>query len=182
MNNIFSDLLDMYVVVYLDNILIYSNDLLQYQSHVKKVLRQLHKSRLYAKVEKYEFHSDSVEDLDYVLSPSSLTMSNAKVKTIQDWPESKKVKDIQLFLGFANFYRHFIYNYSDIVISLTYFTRKDIPWNFNENCRNCFNSLKQIFTTAPILTYWVSNAQLIIETDAFNYALAVILSIMTDYN
>ena len=81
------------------------------------------------KAEKYEFHSDSVEYLGYVLSLSSLTMSDAKVKTIQEWPEPKKVKDIQSFLGFANFYRHFIFNYSDIVIPLTRLTRKNTPWN-----------------------------------------------------
>ena len=75
------------------------------------------------KAEKCEFHLDSVEYLGYVLSSSGLTMSNAKVKTIQEWPEPKKVKDIQSFLGFANFYRHFIFNYSDIVILLSCLTR-----------------------------------------------------------
>jgi len=79
------------------------------------------------KADKCEFHSDSIEYLDYVLSPSSLTMFDAKVKTIQEWPEPKKVKNIQSFLGFANFYKHFIFNYSDIVIPLTCFTRKDTP-------------------------------------------------------
>jgi len=134
------------------------------------------------KVEKYEFHLDSVEYLGYVLSPSGLTMSDTKVKTIQEWQEPKKVKDIQSFLEFANFYRHFIFNYSDIVIPLTRLTRKDTAWNFNENCRKAFNTLKQAFTSAPILTHWVSDAQLVMETDASDYALAAILSIMTKDN
>jgi len=134
---------------------------------------------LYAKAEKCEFHSDSIEYLGYVLSPASLTMSDAKVKTIQEWPEPKKVKDIQSFLGFANFYRRFIFNYSDIVILLTRLTRKDTPWNFDENCRKAFNTLKQAFTTAPILMHWVPDVQLVVETDASDYALAAILSIMT---
>ena len=72
------------------------------------MLKQLRKAGLYVKAEKYKFHSDSVEYLGYVLSLSGLTMSNTKVKTIQKWPEPKKVKDIQSFLGFANFYRRFI--------------------------------------------------------------------------
>ena len=97
---------------------------------------------LYAKAEKCKFHSDSVEYLGYVLSPSGLTMSSAKVKTIQEWLEPKKVKDIQSFLGFANFYRRFIFNYSDIVILLTRLTRKNTPWNFDDNCRMVFNTLK----------------------------------------
>jgi len=109
-------------------------------------------------------------------------MSNAKVKTIQEWPEPKKVKDIQSFLGFANFYRRFIFNYSDIVILLTCLTRKDTPWNFDENCRKIFNILKQAFTSAPILTHWVPDAQLVVETDASDYALAAILSIVTKDN
>ena len=175
MNNVFSDLLDVCVVVYLD-------DITQHRSHVKEVLKQLRKAGLYVKAEKCKFHSDSVEYLGYVLSPSGLTMSNTKVKTIQIWPEPKKVKDIQFFLEFANFYRHFIFNYSDIVIPLTHLTRKNTLWNFDDDCRIAFNILKQAFTSTPILTYWVLDAQLVVETDASGYALAAILSIMTKDN
>jgi len=182
MNNLFSDLLDVCVVVYLDDILIYSDDITQHRKHVKEVLKRLRKAGLYAKVEKCEFHSDSVKYLGYVLSPAGLTMSDAKVKTIQEWPEPKKVKDIQSFLGFANFYRRFIFNYSDIVIPLTRLTRKDTPWNFDENCRNAFNTLKKAFTSTSILTHWVPDAQLVVETDASDYALAAILSIVTKDN
>ena len=71
---------------------------------MKEVLKRLHKASFYAKAEKCEFYSKLVEYLGYILSPSSLTMSDDKVKIIQDWPEPKKVKDIQSFLGFANFY------------------------------------------------------------------------------
>jgi len=109
-------------------------------------------------------------------------MSNAKVRTIQEWPEPKKVKDIQSFLGFANFYRRFIFNYSDIVILLTCLTRKDTPWNFDDKCRKAFNTLKQAFTFAPILMHWVLDAQLVMATNASDYALAAILSIMTQDN
>jgi len=182
MNDMFSDLLDVCIVVYLDNILIYSDDITQHQSHVKEVLKQLQKVGLYTKAEKCEFHSDPMEYLDYVLSPSSLTISNTKVKTIQEWPEPKKVKDIQSFLGFANCYRHFIFNYSDIVILLTHLMRKDTPWNFDDKCRIAFNTLKQAFTSAPILMHWVPDAQLVVETGASDYALAAILSIMTKDN
>jgi len=182
MNDLFSDLLDMCVVVYLDDILIYSDDITQHRVHIKEVLKRLRKAGLYVKAEKCEFHSDSIEYLGYVLSPSGLTMSDAKVKTIQEWLEPKKVKDIQSFLGFANFYRRFIFNYSDIVIPLTRLTRKDTSWNFDENCRRAFNTLKQAFTSAPILTHWVPDAQLVVETDASDYALAAILSIMTKDN
>ena len=102
--NIFSDLLDICVMIYLDNILIYSNNMSKHYQYVKKVLKHFYKAGLYAKVEKYKFHSELVEYLEYILSPLGLTMSNNKVKIIQDWPEPKKVKDIQSFLGFTNFY------------------------------------------------------------------------------
>jgi len=84
MNDIFSDLLDVYVMIYLDDILIYSNNMSDHHWHVKEVLNRLHKAGLYAKAEKCEFHSESVEYLGYILSPSGLTMSNNKIKIIQD--------------------------------------------------------------------------------------------------
>ena len=108
MNNIFSDLLDVCIMIYLDDILIYSNDMSKHHWYVKKVLKCLHKTGLYAKAEKCEFHSELVEYLEYILSPSSLTMSYDKVKIIQD--------------------------YSDIVIPLTCLTWKDILWKFDSSC------------------------------------------------
>jgi len=126
MNNIFSNCLDVCIVIYLDDILIYSNNMSKHHWHVKKVLKCLHKAGLYAKAEKCKFHSKSVEYLGYILFSSSLTMSNNKVKIIQDWPEPKKVKNIQSFLNFTNFYYWFIFNYLDIVIPLIYLTQKDI--------------------------------------------------------
>jgi len=109
-------------------------------------------------------------------------MSNDKVKIIQDWPEPKKVKDIQSFLGFVNFYCWFIFNYSDIVILLICLTQKDISWKFDSSCRDAFNSLKKAFTSTSILTHWISNAQLIVETDALDYTLTAILSIVNKDN
>jgi len=178
MNNIFSDLLNVYIVIYLDNILIYSNNMSKHYQHVKEVLKCFYKASLYAKAEKYEFHSKSVKYLEYILSSFGLTMSSNKVKIIQDWLELKKVKDIQFFLCFANFYCWFIFNYSDIVILLTHLTQKNIPWKFNSSYCDTFNSLKKAFTSVPILTHWIPNAQLIMETDALDYTLVVILSIV----
>jgi len=109
-------------------------------------------------------------------------MSNNRVKIIQDWLEPKKVKDIQSFLDFTNFYHWFIFNYLNIVISLTYLTQKDILWKFNSSCHDAFNSLKKTFTSTPILTYWIPDAQLIVETDAWDYALIAILSIVNKEN
>jgi hypothetical protein len=134
---------------------------------------------LLAKASKCEWHKDSVEFLGYILLNQGLTMANDKVKIIQDWPEPRKVKDIQSFLGFDNFYRQFIFNYSEITIPLTRLTRKGTLCNFTEECCTAFNSLKKSFTTTPILTHWIPDCPLIVKTDALDYALAVILSMIT---
>jgi len=96
--------LNVCVVIYLDDILIYLNNISEHHQHVKEVLKHLCRTSLYAKAEKCEFHSKLVEYLEYILSPSDFTMSDDKLKIIQDWLEPKKVKDIQFFSDFANFY------------------------------------------------------------------------------
>jgi RNase H-like domain found in reverse transcriptase len=111
-----------------------------------------------------------------MIGPNRLQIDPAKVKVMQDWPEPRKVKDIQSFLGFANFYKQYIHNYSNIVVPLTWLTRKNIPWNFNESCKLAFLTLKQAFISAPVLTHYKPGYLLVIETDASNYALAAILS------
>ena len=87
MNEIFLDLLDLSVLVYLDDILIYSDTLNEHRDHVREVLRRLRKNHLYACADKCFFHVDTVEYLGYILSPNGLTMADNKVKVIQDWPE-----------------------------------------------------------------------------------------------
>ena len=158
MNDILSDLLNICVIIYLDDMLIYSNNMSEHYWHIKEVFKHLYKTGLYTKVEKCKFHSESVEYLGYILSPSGLTISDDKVKIIQDWLKPKKVKDIQSFLGFANFYHWFIFNYSDIIISLIYLTQKNIPWKFDFSCQDTFNSLKKAFTSTSILTHWIPDA------------------------
>src|SRR6266571_2417857 len=176
-NTIFADLLDVSLVVYLDDILTYSKDLASHWEHVREVLRRLRKHGLYTNPKKCEFHTDTMEYLGYILSPAGLTMSTEKVKAIQDWPKPRKVKDVQSFLGFANFYWRFIHKYSDIVVPLTRLTHKGTPWVFSDDCHSTFCLLKDAFMSTPILTHWVPNALLIVETDASNYAISRILSI-----
>ena len=100
------------------------------------------KNGLYANGKKCLFHSDSVDYLRHLIGPNGLKMDPDKVKVIQDWPEPQKVKDVQSFLGFANFYRCYIYNYSDIVVLLTWLTQKNVPWDFNDSCWLAFLTLK----------------------------------------
>jgi len=102
---------NIYVLVYLDNILIFSNNMADHKMHVKEVLWCLQKHELFVNGAECCFHSDSVEYLGYIIGSSSLCMDSTKVQVIQDWPRPKKVKDVQSFLGFANFYRCFIHGY-----------------------------------------------------------------------
>jgi hypothetical protein len=103
-------------------------------------------------------------------------MDPGKIQTILDWPEPRKVKDVQSFLGFANFYRRFIEGYSGITVPLTRLTKKGTPWNFSEECVTAFETLKKAFTSAPVLTHWDPDRPIVVETDASDYALAAILS------
>ena len=92
------------------------------------------------------------------------------------------MKDIQSFLGFANFYRHFISDYSCIVVPLTRLTQKNVPWDFSAACHTTFHSLKNAFSSAPILMHWLPDRPLIVETDASDYAIAGILSLICPDN
>jgi hypothetical protein len=105
MNDIFSDMLDVCVIIYLDDVLVYSDNPDMHKQHVKEVLRQLRQAKLYANIKKCTFSANTVEYLGFILSPSGLTMDPAKVQVINDWPEPRKVCEVQSFLGFANFYR-----------------------------------------------------------------------------
>ena len=100
-NNIVSDLSDICIMIYLDDILIYSNNISVYCQYIKKVLKYLYKAGFYAKAEKYKLYSELVEYLKYILSFFSLTMSNNKVKIIQDWLEFKNIQFFQILLTFT---------------------------------------------------------------------------------
>src|SRR6266481_6137748 len=148
-------------------------------THVQEVLRRLRVNGLFAHADKCEFHVTSCKYLGYMLSPEGLTMASNKFQIIQDWPMPQKVKDIQSFLGFANFYCHFIYEYSQIAVLLTWLTCKGATWHFTNECHSAFQTLKKAFTMAPVLTHWLLDTPITVETDTSNYTLAAILSITT---
>jgi hypothetical protein len=179
MNDIFSDLIDVCLVVYLDDILIYSCNHEDHQKHVREVLRRLRKHGLYLRADKCEFSAETTSYLGFILSPDGLKMDPKKIQTILDWSEPRKIKELQSFLGFANFYRRFISDYSDIVVPLTRLLRKDTAWTFPDSAREAFDNLKKAFTSAPVLSHWIPDRPVIVETDASDYALGAILSIKT---
>ena len=119
MNDIFHDLLDVCVVIYLDDILIYSDDKKTHEEQVRKVLQRLRDNHLHAKLEKCSFDTDTVEYLGVIINPNGVSMDQSKVKAITSWPVPQNTKELQSFLGFANFYHRFIDNYSGIMKALT---------------------------------------------------------------
>ena len=169
------DLLDIYIVIYLDNILIYSDNLEDHIKHMKKMLKRLQKNKLYASSTKYAFHQDRIEFLGFILEANGLIIDNSKIQTIQDWLVPYRVKDMQSFLVFVNFYRQFISNYTELTSPLIGLTHKNEPWNWTTDCQLAFNTLKETFITAFILGHWSSDSLMILETDASDCTLAAIL-------
>jgi hypothetical protein len=176
MNDIFHDLLDVCVVVYLDDILIYSADEEIHKVHVRQVLERLRRHELHARPEKSFFHTDTIEYLGVMVSPQGISMDPAKVETITRWPEPQNVKEVQSFLGFSNFYRRFIDNYSGITKALTNLTRKDQLFEWTNACQSAFDLLKKAFTQAPVLCHFSPDQPIVMECDASDYAIAGILS------
>ncbi|MBW0560862.1 hypothetical protein O181_100577 [Austropuccinia psidii MF-1] len=133
--------------------MVFSKSEEEHVTHVSTVLSRLRANNLFAKASKCLFHVSSVEYLGYVVSSEGLKMDQAKVQQILNWPPPRNLKALQSFLGFANFYRCFIKNYSKKISSLTSFLKKDSHFPLNEEALRQFHQLKEAFTIAPILLY-----------------------------
>jgi Reverse transcriptase (RNA-dependent DNA polymerase)/RNase H-like domain found in reverse transcriptase/Integrase zinc binding domain/Chromo (CHRromatin Organisation MOdifier) domain/Integrase core domain/Retroviral aspartyl protease len=176
MNHTLHDMLDKTCVAFLDDILIYSNTLEEHKKHVKQVLRCLRKAKLFAKPQKCVFHTQEVEFLGFIISPKGLKMDPAKTESIRSWPSPKSVHDIQVFLGFANFYRRFIKRYSRITTPITRLLKKGVKFHWSKEAQLAFEKLKRAFASAPILRHFDSAKPSILETDASDYALGCVIS------
>src|SRR5258707_20517 len=179
-NEVLGDLMDICMVGYLDNILIYSDSLEDHRDHVCEVLHHLCMAGLYANLKKCKFHTDTVEYLGFILSPKGLQMDPTKVSTIQDWPEPRKVRDVQAFLRFTNFYWRFIHDYSEMTHPLNHLCKKAIPWHFGAEEGKAFRDLKEAFGSAPVLAHWAPNLPMTVEMDVSDGAIAGILSVTTE--
>ena len=176
MNGILSEYLDKGVIVYIDDILIYTETEEEHTRLVKWVLRKLMDNNLCANIEKCVFHAPQVEFVGFTIGSQGVEMSKDKIANILDWEVPRNVKEVQSFLGFANFYRRFIKGFSKICRPLTDLTKKGVLWNWTEQCEEAFQGLKQSFTTAPILAHFWPDRAKMIETDASDLAKGGILS------
>ncbi|MBW0498339.1 hypothetical protein O181_038054 [Austropuccinia psidii MF-1] len=137
-------------------------------------------NNLFSKALKCVFHSSSVEYLGYNVSSDGPKMYSSKVQPILNWPQLKKIKALQSFLGFSNFYCCFIKNYSKKITALTSLLKKYSPFIFNEESLSKFQLLKEAFTTSPMLSHFNPSLQDVVDTDASDYALGAVLSQVND--
>ncbi|KAJ1584338.1 hypothetical protein NDA12_003371 [Ustilago hordei] len=177
-NDIFRDIIGIYVVVYLDDFLIFSDTEEAHVKHVTEVLTRLRSNRLFAKLSKCEFHTKTVEFLGYIIKPTGIEMDPEKVRTVKEWPMPESIHDIQRFLGFANFYQRFIAHFAHIAKPLTAlvkpierFKKFELP----EEAQQAFHKLIQAFTSAGVLQHFDYHLPTRLETDASDFAIAGVL-------
>jgi len=151
MNKIFRLFLDRFVVVFIDDILIYSKTQEEHAEHLRLVLGDLREKQLYAKLSKCKFWLDEVQFLGHVISAQGIVVDPAKVEAVVKWETPKSATEIRSFVGLAGYYRRFIEGFSKIVAPLTQLTRKDQPFTWIDKCEDIFQELKRRLTSAPIL-------------------------------
>jgi len=164
-----------HVVVYLDDILIYATTIMELIYWTHKVFQVLLKLDLYLQPAKCFFNQTSVEYLGLIISKGELCMDPMKLKAVQDWPKPKKVKDIQQFLGFCNFYRHFVQDYSTLAQPLFDLTKKDTPWAWTHSQETTFTVLQHALTSMAVLILPDYDKPFTLITNASDYATGSIL-------
>ena len=175
-NDILRDYLDDFVVVYLDDILIFSESLEVHTEQVKKVLEKLEAAGICLKLEKCAFDKQEVSFLGFVIGVNGISMDPAKVAAIQEWATPKSAFDIQVFLGLANFYRRFVKNYSKIATPLTALLKKNARFHWSKAAQAAFDELKARLMSGPILRHFDPAKACVIEADASDYALGGVCS------
>lgn len=180
-NSVLHEYLDVFCTAYLDDVLIFSEDPRDHQKHVRQVVECLEKAGLYLDINKCEFGVKEVKYLGLIVSTEGLKMDPSKVRAIQEWRMPASVKEVQSFLGFANFYRRFIAGYSSIAAPLTNLTRGDLkdkkfPYMPDTREYQAFLQLKRQFVEAPILQHFDPDLETWVETDASDYVIAAVLS------
>ncbi|CAH9102252.1 unnamed protein product [Cuscuta epithymum] len=151
MNRVFHKYLDRFVIVFIDDILIYSESEEEHEEHLILVLETLREKQLYAKLSKCEFWLKEIGFLGHVVSGSGIAVDNKKIEAITEWERPKNVKEIRSFLGLAGYYRKFVEKFSVLASPLTKLTRKGAKFIWDDKCEKGFIELKKRLTEAPVL-------------------------------
>ena len=138
MNVLLGEYLDKCVLVFLDDILIYSASMEEHVEHLRQVLNTLRRERLYAKASKCEMVQTSIEFLGQQISGDGMTPTEAKLKAVRDWSRPQDLHGIRSFLGFANYYRRFVRNFAEVANPLTDLTKKGMPWQWGPSQKRAF--------------------------------------------
>ena len=176
MNDVLFDYLDDFCIVYLDDILIYSDNELEHEHHVKKVLERLYYTGLQIDLKKCEFYVTRTKYLGFIISTGSIEVDPDKISVIENWWLPTTVKGTQSFLGFCNFYRRFIRDYGIIVRPIVNLTKTRVRFVWTQACQDSFQKLKSMLTSAPILQYYSEDLETCIETDVSDSIVARVLS------
>ena len=177
MNDTFRDLLDRSVLVFLDDILVYSETVEEHAVHLRQVLKRLRSAKLYAKLSKCEFFRDEVEFLGHHIGANGLSVMQDKVAAVRDWPTPKNISDVRSFLGLAGFYRRFVKGFSDVALPITELTKTKTgaPFLWGERQEAAFTALKHALTNAPVLLIADPSLPYTLNCDACNYAVGATL-------
>lgn len=175
-NDTLRDYLDIFCTAYLDDILVYSKARSEHVKHVRSVLQKLREAGLYAKIQKCEFLVPETKFLGIIIGQDCIRMDPEKVKIIINWQSPTCVTDVQAFIGFGNFYRRFIKDFSKIIAPLVNLTRKGVPFSWTTTCKLSFEALKNAFVNAPILRPFDWSQDVIVETDSSDYVSAGVMS------
>jgi hypothetical protein len=171
MNSVFIEYLDKFVVVYIDDILIYSQTKEEHAKHLRLALTKLCEHRLYAKFSKCEFWLNKLIFLGHVLSANGVAVIPDKVQSGLDWVTPSSVKDVRSFLGLAGYYRRFIENFSKIAKPMAKLLKKNKKFEWSEKAEEDFQLLKTKLTTAPVLALLDTSKEFVIYCDASHQGL-----------
>ena len=155
-----------WLIVYMDDMLITSRNKEEDIEKTRRVLQRMKELDLHLKPKKCQFGVEEVDFLGLVLRPGEIAMDPTKLSGIAEWPTPTKVKDVRSFLGFANYYRRFIRDYSNIVRPLIDLTKKEKQWNWSTSCQTAFDRIKEEFAKEPVLTLPNLNKPFTIATDS----------------
>ena len=152
MNLVFKEFLDQFVIVFIDDILVYSKSSTEHEVHLEKVLQTLREHALYAKFSKCEFWLHRVAFLGHVISGEGIAVDPAKIEAITNWPRPTTVTEVRSFLGLAGYYRRFVEGFSAIAMLLMHLLKKEKKFEWIDKCERSFQELKHRLTMTPVLT------------------------------
>ncbi|KAL0332911.1 UNVERIFIED_CONTAM: Transposon Tf2-12 polyprotein [Sesamum calycinum] len=185
MNRTFQEYLDQFVIVFIDDILVYSKNREEHEQHLRIVLQILKEKELYAKLSKCEFWVNQVVFLGHVISGDGVMPDPSKVKAIMEWRVPKNATEVRSFLGLAGYYRRFVEGFSIIAGPLTKLLRKGVTFQWTEQCQQSFDELKKRLTSTPILVLPSGSGGYVVYTDASKQGLGCVLmqneKILTDH-